>query len=97
VLTAESPGYIRNLFTNTVPQQAARFATRWRTIGAHLYEYYETLRSYQLGNHERTEALEALRTDAGHALEAAGITDARLGWALEARDEAQINFDDIPF
>lgn len=83
LVSATSQPRIIALFTETLPAQARRVAQRWEQIGAPLLDHYNTLRGDKLKPWERTAAITALRTDAGKALDDAGVDDAILAWALE--------------
>jgi hypothetical protein len=88
LVSPDSQPRIGNLFTQTLPAQARPVATRWSQVGVHLLDHYKNLRDERLKQWERSDALTALRTEAGAALDQAGIPEDGpdhqiLAWALE--------------
>lgn len=95
VVSADAPGRIGSVLTGTVPKQAASVAARWKAVGSQLIHHYDVLRSAATTDEQRNEELEALRTNAEHALAAAGVAEPILAWALPERGGIDYEPDDF--
>lgn len=74
------------LFASTIPKTAGATAVRWAAVGQQLQHHYALLRQ-NITHDQRNEALADLRTEAAVVLEAAGIEEPILAWALEEPHE----------
>lgn len=87
MVTPDSSPRIIELFTSTIPSQAAATAARWASVGSLLLSHFETLRPDTITPTARNAALAALRTEAGQILAGAGVKSPILAWALEDEED----------
>jgi hypothetical protein len=92
LVTADSQPRIISLFRDLLPKEAAATAARWALVGSELVDHYEELRKDTLRPWERNAALSALRTEAAEVLDAAGVDEPILAWALEEERDTDVDY-----